>query len=131
MALTPIIPDSIRTWTEIDLSALRHNFGVARQQAGTRPEIMAVVKADAYGHGSREVAEALSGEAVLFGVANCTEAIPLLSLGRDIQLLSPCLPAERQEAVAAGLIITVSSAAEAAACSQCGPARITLKVDTV
>ena len=41
-----------RTWAEIDLDALEHNYNVARQKIGPGVKYLGVVKADAYGHGA-------------------------------------------------------------------------------
>ncbi len=46
-----------RTWAEIDLSAIRHNVRVLKQRAANT-DLMAVVKADAYGHGAVEISRA-------------------------------------------------------------------------
>lgn len=121
------VPSNVRTWAEIDLGAIRHNAGVVRRKVGPHPGIMAVVKANAYGHGLREVAAAVREEAALFGVANREEARELEPLGRDVVLLSPALPAERREILERGFIATVSSAAEAA---EFGGGRVHLKIDT-
>lgn len=121
------IPSDVRTWAEIDLEAIRHNLGVVRQKVGPQPGIMAVVKANAYGHGLREVAAAVREEAALFGVANREEARVLEPFGRDVVLLSPALPAERREILDRGFIATVSSAAEAA---EFAGGRVHLKIDT-
>ena len=48
-----------RTWAEIDLDALAHNYNVARQQMGPGVKYLGVVKADAYGHGAVQVARKL------------------------------------------------------------------------
>ncbi|GAB4171621.1 MAG: alanine racemase [Terrimicrobiaceae bacterium] len=101
-----------------------------RTVIGPKPEILAVVKANAYGHGSLAVAGAIREDVAYFGVACVEEARPLRSLGRDILLLSPCLPEEYAEAVEAGDIVTVSSAREAAAYAALGPCRVNLKIDT-
>lgn len=45
-----------RTWAEIRLDALAHNFRQIRRKVGPDCKIMAVVKADGYGHGDRQVA---------------------------------------------------------------------------
>lgn len=54
-----------RTWAEIDLDALGHNYRALRAQMGPRARFLGVVKADSYGHGavhiSREL-EALGAE---------------------------------------------------------------------
>ena len=49
-----------RAWAEIDLSALRRNLSVARETGGA--EVMAVVKASAYGHGLEKVAKVFAEE---------------------------------------------------------------------
>ena len=51
--------EHLRTWAEIDLAALCHNTSIARSLAGTR-QLMAVVKADAYGHGVTSVIHSLA-----------------------------------------------------------------------
>ncbi len=126
------VADHVRTWAEVDLEAIRHNIGVVRRRIGAAAEILAVVKADAYGHGVAAVARTLAPEAAIFGVANLKEAgeVATLGTGRDIMLLSACLPAERNQAVAEKFIVTVSGAEEAAAFANCGPTRINFKIDT-
>jgi len=69
----------------IDLDALRHNYRLARQLGGQRA--LAVIKADAYGHGAVACARALEGEADGFGVACIEEAIEL----RDAGIRAPIL----------------------------------------
>ena len=65
-------------WLEVDLSAIRHNLAVARHAIGRGKRIMAVVKADAYGHGAVMVAKtALNSGAEYLGVATVDEAIEL------------------------------------------------------
>jgi alanine racemase len=122
-----MVPDDVRTWAEIDLSAIRHNLSIVRERIGPKPGIIAIVKANAYGHGSVKVAEAIAGMVELFGVANVEEARELNGLQRDVLLLSPSAPGERREAVARRCIATVSSAAEA---SDFKGGRINFKVDT-
>lgn len=126
------VDDHVRIWAEIDHEALRHNIYAVRRRLGSEADILAVVKANAYGHGVTGVARTLASEAALFGVANPKEAreVAALGTGRDIMLLSACLPAERREAVAENFIVTVSGADEAAAFAECGPARINFKIDT-
>jgi alanine racemase len=121
------VPPEVHTWAEIDLTAIRHNVDVVRQRIGPAAGIVAVVKANAYGHGARPVVEALAGDVDFFGVANLGEAREIADLGRDILLLSPALPAERREVVACGFIATVSSVAEAA---EFRGGRVNLKIDT-
>lgn len=63
----------------IDLQALRHNYRLARESTGARA--LAVVKADAYGHGAVRVAQALEDEANGFAVACIEEALELRAAG--------------------------------------------------
>ena len=51
-----------RTYAQIDLGAIRHNISEERKRVGDHVKIMAVIKADAYGHGDVQVAEALRSE---------------------------------------------------------------------
>lgn len=67
------------TTASIDLAALRHNLARVHSLA-PRARVLAVVKADAYGHGAAAAAEALSG-ADGFGVANVEEAVGLREAG--------------------------------------------------
>ncbi len=91
-------PTLRRAWVEIDLQALRRNF---RRLAGrvAPAKILAVVKADAYGHGAVAVARALEAEGgerlAGFAVATAEEAIELRNAGVQAQMivLSP-LPDE-------------------------------------
>ncbi|HYQ72862.1 MAG TPA: alanine racemase, partial [Gammaproteobacteria bacterium] len=69
----------------IDLQALRHNFSRVRQ-AAPASRIMAIIKANAYGHGTVEVARALP-DAAAFGVACVEEAIALREAGFDRRIV--------------------------------------------
>lgn len=70
------------THVEIDLDALRHNFRQVKTQAGPGRRVLAVVKADAYGHGAARVAPALeSAGADCFGVAMVEEGLELRRAG--------------------------------------------------
>jgi len=76
------------TWAEIDLSAVIHNVRAVRRQVGAGPEIMAVVKADAYGHGALQVSRAaLDAGASRLAVALVQEAVQLRSAGIEAPLL--------------------------------------------
>ena len=87
--------ETYRCWAEIDRAALRHNAKVVRDRIGSA-EMLAVVKANAYGHGLVGVAEALADDAQLFGVANLEEALTLReSLPHPIVILGPATPEER------------------------------------
>ena len=66
------------TWAEIDLEALAHNLSIIRRQVGPDVEIMAAVKADAYGHGAVKCAQRLQKEGVdWFGIALPEEGVEL------------------------------------------------------
>jgi alanine racemase len=124
-----------RIRAEIDHAALRHNAAAVRSAVGPKPGILAVVKADAYGHGGPEVAETLAPFAEQFGVATLEEARAVRAAvpEHDILLLSPCVPAEREAVVREGFIPVVSNTAEAKAYAQWAdgePVRIHLCIDT-
>ena len=127
--------ESWRIRAEIDHGALRHNAAAVRKAVGDKPGLIAVVKADGYGHGGPEVAQTLAPFAAQFGVATLEEARAVRAVvqEKDLLILSPCLPEEREAAVREGFISVVSSTAEAKAYArlvQGKPARIHLCVDT-
>jgi len=70
------------TWAEVSLGALRQNFRAIRKHIGEGPQICAVVKADAYGHGIVECARVLEAESAgWFGVTSTDEGILLREAG--------------------------------------------------
>ncbi len=70
-----------RTWAEIDLKALVHNFNILKSLSGDS-KIMAVVKADAYGHSAKAIAPVLEQNgADYFAVSNIEEALNLREYG--------------------------------------------------
>ncbi len=102
-----------RCWAEISRAALLHNAGVAREKIGSA-ELLAVVKANAYGHGMIEVAQTLREVATLFGVTNVEEAVALREkLDQPIMILGPALPDERKLIIERGFIPSVSMVEEA------------------
>src|SRR5258708_3822119 len=102
-----------RCWAEIDTGALRRNAKKVRDRIGSA-ELLAVVKANAYGHGMIGVAEALARDVQLFGVANIEEATALrAALPHPIIILGPALPQERGEIVRGEFIPTISTLEEA------------------
>ncbi|RFS86218.1 alanine racemase [Actinomadura spongiicola] len=121
----------------VDLGAIADNVGVLRERA-RGAEVLAMVKAEAYGHGLVEAAgAALAGGATWLGVAKLAEALRLRDAGLTVRTLS-CLgvPGEPyEEAVARDIDLTVGALwlldeiAEAA--ERAGrPARVHLKADT-
>jgi alanine racemase len=69
----------------IDLQALRHNYQLARETTGAKA--LAVIKADAYGHGAVRVAQALEAEVDGFAVACIEEALELRQAGIKAPIL--------------------------------------------
>ncbi len=125
------------TWAEIDLDALVENLAAVRKQVGSSG-ILAVVKANAYGHGAVPVARALERHGVAaFGVALPEEGVELRRAGlrSPILLLGGCTPEQ------AGLVLEHDlepavyrldqlQALSAAASSRECKARVHLKIDT-
>ena len=71
-----------RAWVEIDLSAIKHNVQELKRLLAPRTELMAIVKADAYGHGAVGVSQAaLQAGASWLGVATIPEGIQLRKAG--------------------------------------------------
>jgi len=90
------------THVEIDLEALRHNLQQVRRQVGPDRQILAVVKADAYGHGAARVAPELQAAgADCFGVALVEEGIELRRAGivRPILVLGGLYPEQEEDIV--------------------------------
>ena len=127
-----------RAWVEIDLPAIDRNVGRIKQSLPHHVRYVAVVKANAYGHGMPEVATRLLQAGVdCFAVANVAEAAVLREIGHDadILLLSPTLPGEVPRALALGLDVTLNSLAEAQALASLATAsgqtaKVHVKVDT-
>jgi alanine racemase len=110
------VKPAYRCWAEIDLDALRENLAWLRDRVGPHVKIMTVVKADAYGHGLKQIAALLmqSGTDV-FGVANLIEARSIRSVGRGwpIVMLGACCPDEVDLAVRDDVMPTLSTLMEA------------------
>ncbi|MDD3143638.1 MAG: alanine racemase, partial [Candidatus Cloacimonetes bacterium] len=86
-----------RSWVEIDLAAFRANLRALKALMGANQGFIQIVKADAYGHGAREIARiALAEGAVALGVANPEEGKLLRVQGfrEPVLILSPSLPSE-------------------------------------
>ncbi len=81
---TPLKRDSVLT---VDTRAIRHNLEVIKRLTGNETGLMPVIKANAYGHGSVEVAEALKDEADWFAVNSVYEGIELRENGIDLPIL--------------------------------------------
>ena len=125
-------------WLEIDLKAVERNIFLMRSLVGTETMVMAVVKADGYGHGAVQVAAAaLRAGAQRLGVALLDEALELrqAGVGVPIQVLSEIPSQGADEAVEQRIICTVYSAEAAEALSNAAirqgkNAMVHMKVDT-
>ena len=85
------------TWVEIDLPALRHNLSQALSYSQDHHRLLAVVKADAYGHGAVAVTRALQSSGInFFAVATLEEALELRHAGVTDRLLvlGSCFPGQ-------------------------------------
>jgi alanine racemase len=124
----------LRSEAVVDLDAVRSN--VATLRAGTAAEVMAVVKADGYGHGIVPSARAaLDGGARWLGAATLAEALTLRAAGVAAPVLAwlwtPGESAALHAAVAAGIDVSVSNAWQLDAVRAAGgAARVHLKIDT-
>ena len=113
-----MVPQSYyRCWVEVDLDALRHNVALIRRRIGPQTKLMAVVKADAYGHGLSQIAATLMQcDVEAFAVANLVEAIELRRLGGrgwPILLFGSALPFELPKLVEQDITPTISTLEEA------------------
>ena len=83
------LPERPRSWAEIDLSALRQNYRTLCKALQGRAKPIAVVKADAYGHGMAACARAIAGEGCRqFAVSCIEEGIALReALGKTADIL--------------------------------------------
>ena len=100
--------DYYRTYTEIDLGAIRRNTEAIKAYTGKR--LIAVVKADAYGHGVVPVTKVLRGVADMFAVATIEEGVELRQAGirEPILVLFSSLPEQASQVIEHGLIPTIS-----------------------
>jgi len=128
--------DLYSTWVEVDLGAIENNVKYVSQSAGV--QVMAVVKANGYGHGAVPAARAaLRGGSTYLAVARIDEALELRKAGLDcpILLLGYTSPNRMEEAIAKRVTLTVwdteqVEAASASAKKAGSLAQVHLKVDT-
>src|SRR5881296_1785346 len=131
-------PEAIRsTVADVDLDAIAANLAAIRSRAAA--DVIAVVKADAYGHGAEAVAEAsFEAGAVMVAVATVEEGLALREGGVSgpiLVLLGATDSSEVAHAVAQDLVLTVWDEARARALSEAATAlrrvaRVHFKVDT-
>jgi len=121
----------------VNVPALRHNISMLRSLAGPSVKFMAVVKADAYGHGAVGVAKAVQKNVDYLSVANIVEAIELKEAGirKPVFILSETSPLNAPFVVRNGFIQTVytpdlAKALSKEAVRQGKKATVHMKVDT-
>ena len=127
-----------RAWAEIDLDCIAHNVREIRRLIGAHTEIMAVVKADAYGHGVRETVQTMiEAGATRIAVSMLDEALELRRIGIEVPILvlGYTDPKRASEILRHGITQTVFSHDLAQALSLASrteglPARIHVKIDT-
>ena len=127
-----------RTWAEIDLDALAHNYRRARELTGPKVKYLGVVKADAYGHGAVQISRKLEElGADYLAVSSLDEARELRHGGihMPILILGHTPPDMVPQLIQYNITQTVSAQAKAeeysAAASQCGGTlKVHIKVDT-
>jgi len=125
-------------WAEISLGALRHNASTLASTVGAGVQLMAMVKADAYGHGVLAASRAfLDGGATWLGVALPGEALDLRRHGVDAPILVVgwSHPDTHEALISADVDLTLADAASLDGITEAArragrPARVQLKVDT-
>lgn len=125
-------------WAEIMLDNIIHNYNEVKRLIGPGVQVMAIVKANAYGHGAAEAARALEkAGADCFGVALMNEAVHLRTVGivKPILILGWTPEEDYSRALDHGITLTVFSLKEAEKLSQISidrktKARVHLKIDT-
>lgn len=108
-----------RTYLEIDLNKLEHNFNCVRNKLPSDVKILGVIKANAYGHGAVEVGKFLDDKCDFFGVACIEEAVELKNAGikTPILILGRVFPFDIETAVKYDVRIPIFSYEDAVALS--------------
>ena len=128
-----------RAWLEVSASAIEANARALKRHLAPSCELMAVVKADGYGHGAETVAKAsLRGGATSFGVATLQEGIDLRNAGLNEPVLvlgHLSQPEDLRACLQWQLMPTLSSMREALLCQNLAdssgrPFAVQLKIDT-
>lgn len=128
----------LRCWAEINLAAFERNLKRIQHALPKEVRYVAVVKADAYGHGMPQIVRRLMQSGVdYFAVANVGEAAEIRHMGSGwpILVLSPVLPEEQQALIDYDLTATISTYDEATRLNALAeghrhPLKVHLKVDT-
>ena len=106
------------SYVKIDLDVIARNFAAIQKKAGV--PVMAVVKADAYGHGAVQVARLLEGKCAFFGVSSMLEALELRQAGltTPILILGHTPPAAFADAIRLGIRPAIFRYSDALALSE-------------
>ena len=125
------------TWLEIDQGALERNLEKIKMLTLPTAEILAVIKANAYGHGLPQVANILAKKVAYFGVASIEEAVKLRQNGIEIPILLFGIHFEPQieKAIEFNITLSISSLEQAKMIHHVSeeirkPALIHIKIDT-
>ncbi len=100
------------TWVEVDVSALKHTFGLVSEHAGV--PVCAVVKANGYGHGLVIAARAFARTAAMLAVTRIEEATALREAGLDARILILAPVTDPRNAMKLDCEISVGSPAQVA-----------------
>ena len=102
-------------WVEIHRENLLKNLSIVKRLAGSGIGIIAVVKANAYGHGLEMVASTLAPHVYMFAVTRVQESLRLREYGIDtpVLILGPVSAAELKTAIQTRSFVTISSLEEA------------------
>lgn len=131
------LKDYYRTYAEVDLGAIEHNL--LQLQKKINPDVLslAIVKADAYGHGAVGVAKSVQDKIDYFGIAELGEAVELRDAGveKPILVLSYTSPYQYEELIKNELTQTIFNYDDAVALSRAAVklskiARVHIAVDT-
>jgi alanine racemase len=130
--------DAPRVWAEVDLDAIAANLSLIRSRIPPYTRVLAVLKADAYGHGAVRVARRLRQEGVdMIGVGDSSEAIELRQAGveGDILILGAVIASEAARVIRHDISVSVHSfdrvrLLEKAARAMGRRLRVHLKIDT-
>ena len=109
-----------RTYAQINLDAINRNINNVIEKTGSKAKLLAVIKADAYGHGAVEIGRLLEDRCSFFGVACVAEALELINAGltKPILILGYVSPYEYPKIVKNNIRIPIFSYEDAKALSE-------------
>ena len=102
------------TWIEIRLDRLNQNLNRLKERSGSRCEALAVVKANAYGHGLLEIAKSLAGKVAYLGISSVHEALELKGhrIETPLFLFGRIFGSELPAVLTEGITLSISSLEE-------------------